>query len=208
MIEDIDAEIQELSLLVGELVELAAEPPSEDLVMENLELGDVAERVADKYRRRTGRIIGVVSDESVVLGDAAQLERAVSNLVDNASKWSPEGTPIELTVEHGRLIVKDRGPGIDDEDAPYVFDRFYRATGARSRPGSGLGLSIVAKTAKDHGGSVFVADSDAGAAVGFELPLASADSTELASVDSTDPASADPAASASADPTASASAES
>jgi two-component system sensor histidine kinase MprB len=174
MIEDIDAEIQELSLLVGELVELAAEPPSDDLVMETLDLGDVVERMAEKYRRRTGRSIGVFSDDSTVLGDTAQLERAVGNLVDNATKWSPEGSPIEIAVEQGRVTVSDQGPGIDDEDIPYVFDRFYRAAGARSRPGSGLGLSIVAKTAKDHGGSVFVADSATGAAVGFELPLAAA----------------------------------
>lgn len=172
MIGDIDAEIHELALLVEELVELAAEPHSEDLDLETLDLGDVVERVVDKYRRRTGRSIEVTYDQSVVIGDAAQLERAVSNLVDNAAKWGAEGTPIGVTVEDGRLTVRDHGPGIAAEDIPYVFDRFYRATSARSRPGSGLGLSIVAKTAKDHGGTVFVADSETGAAVGFQLPLA------------------------------------
>jgi two-component system sensor histidine kinase MprB len=174
MIEDIDAEIQELSLLVTELVELAAEAPSGELMMGDLDLGEIAERVADKYRRRTGRTIGVTVDESPVIGDAAYLERAVSNLIDNATKWSPEDSPVEITVHEGRVTVRDRGPGINPEDRPYVFDRFYRASNARSRPGSGLGLSIVAKAAADHGGSVFVGESIDGAEVGFDIPLAGA----------------------------------
>lgn len=171
MIEDINAEIRELSLLVTELVDLAAEPPADDVVMDDLDLGDLVERVADKFRRRTGRTIDVSVDSSVVAGDATQLERAVSNLVDNASKWGPNDSPITVSVVQGRVTVNDRGPGIDPEDRPYVFDRFYRATSARSQPGSGLGLSIVAKTAVDHGGSAFVGESSDGAEVGFEIPM-------------------------------------
>ena len=77
-----------------------------------------------------------------------------------------------VVIEDGKLTVLDRGPGIDRADRPYVFDRFYRATNARSTPGSGLGLSIVAKVAEEHGGSAFVDDVASGAAVGFEIPLA------------------------------------
>jgi two-component system sensor histidine kinase MprB len=171
MIADIDAEIQELTQLVTELVDLAAEPPPDELVMDDLDLGGLVERVAEKYRRRTGRAIQVQADESKVRGDTTQLERAVSNLVDNATKWSPGDSSINISVERGRVTVRDQGPGIGVEDRPFVFDRFYRATSSRSQPGSGLGLSIVAKTAADHGGSVFVGDSAAGAAVGFEVPL-------------------------------------
>lgn len=172
MIADIDAEIQELTQLVAELVNLAAEPPQDEVAMEDLELGELVERVADKYRRRAGRTIQVEADVSPVVGDPAGLERAVSNLVDNATKWSPADSTVGISVAKGRVTVTDQGPGIGVEDRPFVFDRFYRATTARSQPGSGLGLSIVAKTAIDHGGTVFVDDPATGAAVGFEIPLA------------------------------------
>lgn len=172
MLADIESEVQELSGLVAELVELAAEPVAGESDLEPVHLGDVAERVAEKYRRRTSRSIDVSSDDSVVNGQPTQLERAVSNLVDNATKWSPPGSPVDVVIQEGKLTVLDRGPGIDPADRPYVFDRFYRATRARSAPGSGLGLSIVAKVAADHGGAPFVADSPTGAAVGFEIPLA------------------------------------
>ncbi len=175
MLADIESEVQELSGLVAELVELAAEPVVDESDLEPVDLGDVAERVAEKYRRRTSRSIDVRSDDSVVNGQPTQLERAVSNLLDNATKWSPPGSPVDVVIEEGKVTVFDRGPGIHPADRPYVFDRFYRATNARSTPGSGLGLSIVSKVAADHGGSVFVADSSAGAAVGFAIPLASSE---------------------------------
>ena len=171
MIADIDTEIQELSGLVTELVDLAAEPPSSTEVTEEVNLADVVDRVADKFRRRSGNSINVVADESVVLGRTATLERAVSNLIDNAVKWSPADAPIDVTVRTGRVSVADRGPGIDEADRPFIFNRFYRATAARSTPGSGLGLSIVAKVAEDHGGQTFVADAGPGAVVGFEIPV-------------------------------------
>ena len=174
MISDIESEVQELSGLVSELVELAAEPVSNEADLELVDLGDLAERVGEKYRRRTNRIIDIAADGSIVNGYPAQLERAVSNLLDNATKWSPPGSPVDVVVEDGKLTVLDRGPGIDPADRPYIFDRFYRAATARSTPGSGLGLSIVAKVAGEHGGSAFVADVPSGAAVGFEIPLASA----------------------------------
>lgn len=171
MIQDIDSEIQELTVLVGELVDLAAEPPTEHATATEVSLRDLAEGVADKYRRRTGRTINVTADDSVATGDEAMLERAVSNLIDNADKWSPDSAPIDIFVASGRVSVVDQGPGIDAADRPHVFDRFYRATRARSTPGSGLGLSIVAKAAEDHGGSAFVGEPQRGAIVGFEIPV-------------------------------------
>ena len=170
MMADIESEIQELSGLVTELVDLAAEPPLEEIHFEEVALGDLVERLADKYRRRTGRSIDVSVDDTVVRGSVAQLERAVANLLDNAAKWGPADEPIVVRVERGRVSVADRGPGIEPDDRPHVFERFYRATRDRATPGSGLGLSIVAKVAQDHGGDVFIGDAEAGAEVGFHLP--------------------------------------
>jgi len=106
-----------------------------------------------------------------------QLVRAVGNLLDNAVKFSPDGTPIEVTVRPGRLQVRDHGPGIGPEDLPRVFDRFHRAVEARSLPGSGLGLAIVRQIVEDSGGSAgAVNHPDGGAVFTLELPSAPADS--------------------------------
>jgi two-component system sensor histidine kinase MprB len=95
----------------------------------------------------------------------------VSNLVDNALKWSPPDTAVRVAVTEGGVAVSDSGPGISDEDKPHVFDRFYRSTEARTTPGSGLGLAIVAKVVGQHGGTVYVEDAPGGGAtVGFRLP--------------------------------------
>ena len=182
MMEDIDSEIQELTTLVGELVDLAAASPTDETETAELDLGELVDRVADKYRRRTSRIINVAADDSVVLGNETLLERAISNLIDNADKWSPATGPIDVTVVSGRVAVADQGPGIDAADRPHVFDRFYRATRDRSTPGSGLGLSIVAKAAEDHGGSAFVADSAVGSVVGFQVPVISEPTAPTAAV--------------------------
>jgi len=175
MIADVNTEIQELSGLVAELVDLAAEPLQGEMVMEDLNLADLVDRVADKFRRRTGRTITIEADDSIVEGSTIHLERAVGNLIDNAAKWSPSGSPISVTVSAGLVSVADEGSGIDAADRPRVFDRFYRATKDRSTPGSGLGLSIVAKVAADHGGSAFVGDESKGAVVGFKIPVVGED---------------------------------
>ena len=87
-------------------------------------------------------------------GVPSTIERAVANLLDNAAKWSPPGGDVEVGVRDGSVTVRDHGPGIDEEDLPYVFDRFYRASSARGLPGSGLGLAIVRQVAEAHGGAV------------------------------------------------------
>jgi two-component system sensor histidine kinase MprB len=92
--------------------------------------------------------------ESTVYAVSSALERAVGNLLDNAGKWSPMGGEVEVRVREGEVLVRDHGPGIDEADLPYVFDRFYRAPAARGLPGSGLGLSIVKQVAERHGGGV------------------------------------------------------
>ena len=101
----------------------------------------------------------------------ARLDRAIANLLDNACKWGAEAGHVEVEVAGGRLRVRDHGPGIADEDLPRVFDRFYRAPGARGMPGSGLGLAIVRHFAETHGGTVHAASDPAGGAkLTLELP--------------------------------------
>jgi two-component system sensor histidine kinase MprB len=102
------------------------------------------------------------------------LERAISNLVDNAHKWSPPDATIEISVGEGRVEVVDQGPGIDEADRVFVFDRFYRAPEARAMPGSGLGLSIVKQVVDLHDGRVWADQAPGGGArVGFEIPAVS-----------------------------------
>lgn len=127
-------------------------------------------------RRRTAREIVVrATGETVVNGRPAALQRALSNLVENAAKFDREGTsPIEIEVRGGdgsvRVEVLDRGPGLAEEDLERVFDRFYRAPAARSLPGSGLGLSIVREVATAHGGEPFARSREGGGSViGFTV---------------------------------------
>lgn len=101
----------------------------------------------------------------LVRGDARLLERAVTNLLDNAGKWSPENGTVTVGLRRGELRVADSGPGIPQADRPLVFDRFYRASDARMLPGSGLGLAIVRQVAEQHGGTVRVDATETGGAV-------------------------------------------
>jgi two-component system, OmpR family, sensor histidine kinase MprB len=176
LLADLDSELRELSALVDELVALAVDS-HDDEPEQAVALDQLAGRAADRTRRRSGRTIIVDTAPTVVVGKPEQLLRAVGNLLDNAVKFSPDGTPIELSVRGGRLQVRDHGPGVAAEDLPRVFDRFYRAVDARSLPGSGLGLAIVRQIAEDAGGSASAANHpDGGAVFTLELPSAPADS--------------------------------
>jgi two-component system sensor histidine kinase MprB len=130
-----------------------------------------AEAIERTKRNYPGLAFDVRLEESVVHGTAASIERAVSNLIDNAAKWSPDGEVIEVSVAGGEVVVRDHGPGIADEDLPFVFDRFYRAPSARSMPGSGLGLAIVRQVADAHGGTIRAESADGrGAQMRLSLP--------------------------------------
>ena len=174
---DVNAEIRELSELVRELVELAGDAGAGDEPSSLLDLAGLADEAADRARRRTGRDVTTEKvGDCTIQGRSGTLERAIDNLVGNAAKFSPAGTPIRIRAEGGRLEVHDRGSGISPADRPLVFERFYRAAGARSAPGSGLGLAIVKQIVERHGGRVFADSSpDGGANVGFELPEAGAE---------------------------------
>jgi two-component system sensor histidine kinase MprB len=170
---DLDEEVIELSVLVDELVAVAGgEQPTEPARPVALE--PLAREVAARVGRRRGRRVVVsATAPATVVAEPSSLDRAVTNLVDNACKFDATGGPIEISVEGGSVRVLDRGPGIETDDLDHVFDRFYRADSARTMPGSGLGLSMVAEMAERNGGSVFAAARDGGGAeVGFRLPIA------------------------------------
>jgi two-component system sensor histidine kinase MprB len=154
LLDDVVEQIGEMTALISELIELArgAEAPgrSEEVRLDVL----TAEAVERAQRDRPGLTFSTDLDEATVVGVPESLARAVGNLLDNAAKWSPPGGEVEVVVRDGAVVVRDHGPGIADEDLPYVFDRFYRSPSARTMSGSGLGLAIVRQVAQAHGGDV------------------------------------------------------
>jgi two-component system sensor histidine kinase MprB len=180
---DVIEELDELTALVSDVVELArgSRPGAE---AGDVRLDAVVSDALERARRRAPGLQFVVQLEpTLVHGEGDRIARAVLNLLENASKWSPEGGEVEVALRDGVLSVRDHGPGFDEEDLPHVFDRFYRAKRARAKPGSGLGLAIVRQAAEAHGGSVEAANAPGGGAlirVSFGLPVALEDPARIA----------------------------
>ena len=160
---DIVAELDELTALVGDVVELARGAQAERRRRR---------RAPRRDRRRAGRARRAARrrrltfqrdlEPTLVSGEPERINRAVSNLLDNARKWSPPGGTVEVGLRgRRRSSVRDHGPGFDEADLPHVFDRFYRADSARGMPGSGLGLAIVRQAAEAHGGFATAANAPA-----------------------------------------------
>jgi two-component system sensor histidine kinase MprB len=171
VIADIRSEVRELTALVAELVELAHDENGLDESTATLSLRELVEPLVTRAIRRSGRQIELDADDSTAEVRPTMAARAVGNLIDNAAKYSPPGSPIEVTIRSGRVEVRDHGPGIAEADLPHVFERFYRATEARTRPGSGLGLAIVAHVAATHGGTAAAHNHpDGGAVVSVTFP--------------------------------------
>jgi signal transduction histidine kinase len=148
------AEAGELRVLVNDLVELARDGEA-SLHIEDVRLDLVAERVAARAAGRAPALrFALDCRPTLVRGDPDALERAIGNLVDNALKWSPADGIVVISTAGGTVEVSDNGPGIPEEDLPYIFDRFYRSAKARALPGSGLGLAIVRRITDMHDGTV------------------------------------------------------
>jgi two-component system sensor histidine kinase MprB len=162
---DLVGQIEEMTGLVGDIVELARDQErpleTEDVRLDLL----VADTIARVARHHPSVQFQPQLHETTVIGAPQRIDRAVTNLLDNAAKWSPSGEAVEVTVEGGSVEVRDHGPGIPPADLSHIFDRFYRAATARGTPGSGLGLAIVRQVAETHGGSVTAENADGGGAL-------------------------------------------
>jgi two-component system, OmpR family, sensor histidine kinase MprB len=158
-----------MTRLIEELVELArGDARSSDQRSTRLDL--VAAETIAVAARRSGREIRADLQPSTVLATPEDLARAISNLLDNAIKWSPPGEAIEVSVSDGSVRVRDHGPGVAAGDIPHVFDRFYRAAAARTLPGSGLGLAIVRQVAEGHAGTAIAERAEDGGSI-FTIQL-------------------------------------
>ncbi|NJC68607.1 HAMP domain-containing histidine kinase [Planosporangium thailandense] len=169
LLQDLEVQVVELTQLTNELVELARQDASPEPA-EEVDLAHVVEAAVQRARLRAPAVtFETALRRAVVSGRPQALERMVLNLLDNAAKWSPPQATVEVAVstEAGSVLltVADAGPGIDDDDLPRIFERFYRATAARSMPGSGLGLAIVAQTVAQHDGTVTAGRAAAGGAL-------------------------------------------
>jgi two-component system sensor histidine kinase MprB len=159
------------------LVELARDTDTPTEETTEIDLDRLVTAAVDRARLRAPDVIIELDLEPARMeGRRQQLERAIVNVLDNACKWSPPGERVQVGLHDGTITVRDHGPGIDAEDLPRVFDRFYRAPAARAMPGSGLGLAIVRRVIDGHGGSIVVeSPPGAGTIVRIHLPTAGVD---------------------------------
>ncbi|MDH6133853.1 two-component system sensor histidine kinase MprB [Kitasatospora sp. MAA4] len=150
------AQMQELTLLIGDLLQLSRpDSPRPGQNVATVAFHEIAARAVERAKLRgPGLEYRVELAPWYVRADAAALERAVMNLLDNAVKYSPPAAPVEVLLREGTLTVRDHGPGIPTDELQFVFDRFWRSPSSRQLPGSGLGLSIVAQTVQESEGEV------------------------------------------------------
>jgi two-component system sensor histidine kinase MprB len=173
LVDAAQIELAELGDLVAELVDLATDARAEEPAT-RVDLGDLVEQVVERERRRSGRTITLTRETAGTLDvRVAAIDRAVHNLVNNACKFSPADTSIDVEVNGTVIEIRDRGVGIAADERALVFDRFYRATTARSQPGSGLGLAIVHQIAELHRGTIELLERPGGGTIArLTLPAA------------------------------------
>ncbi|MEU8521835.1 HAMP domain-containing sensor histidine kinase [Streptomyces sp. NBC_01216] len=165
LMASVKAQMTELAALIGDLQELARPDAAEPGPLEVVPLHGILRSALERARLR-GPELTFVTDLApwYVRATPAALERALVNVLDNAVKFSPPGGTVEVTLMRGELTVRDHGPGIPPEELPHVFDRFWRSPSARALPGSGLGLSIVARTVQQAGGTAALRVAEGGGA--------------------------------------------
>jgi two-component system, OmpR family, sensor histidine kinase MprB len=172
LLGDLVSQIERLTTLVGDLIEVARDEET-PMPFEELRLDEVVQEVVDDVSFRYPKVrFNVTSSPSSIKGVKVRVARAITNLLDNAAKYSPAGATVDVAVANGEISVRDHGPGVAAEDVTRVFDRFWRSNDARHLPGSGLGLSIVKDVAESHGGSVTLERPiDGGGGARFRLRL-------------------------------------
>lgn len=154
LLAELRDETEDLGALVSDLIELARHEGDEEPGVD-VRLDDLTATAVARARRRAPELTFLTDLHPVtVSGVPGRLDRAITNVIDNAVKWSPPGGAIEVGVAGGELVVRDHGPGIAPADLPNVFNRFYRSGDSHQLPGSGLGLAIVRQVAEAHGGTV------------------------------------------------------
>jgi two-component system sensor histidine kinase MprB len=180
LVADLTEELEEMTELVGDVVELARAPGEDAIARQDVGLDELTRDAIERARRRA-REMHFDQDlhPTLVHADAQRLGRAISNMLDNACKWSPPDGRVEVTAKEGRVTVRDHGPGFPADELEKVFDRFWRADDARGKPGSGLGLAIVQRVAEEHDGRAEARNAeDGGAVVSLELPQIEQTETE------------------------------
>ncbi|MFJ9105551.1 ATP-binding protein [Streptomyces sp. NPDC102405] len=172
LLASVKAQMTELASLIGDLQELSRSEGQRGERVQVVSLEDTVESALRRARLRGPELtINASLEPWYTRAEPAALERAVVNILDNAVKFSPEGGTIEVRLTEGVLTVRDHGPGIPADELPYVFDRFWRSPDARALPGSGLGLSIVARTVQQAGGEVTLGPAgDGGTIATVRLP--------------------------------------
>ncbi|MDX6606911.1 MAG: two-component system, OmpR family, sensor histidine kinase MprB [Solirubrobacterales bacterium] len=172
LVADVTQELEEMTELVGDVVELARAPGQDAIARQDVALDELTRDAIERAQRRARDMhFEERLRPSIVNADPQRLGRAISNMLDNAGKWSPEGGKIDVEVGDGKVTVRDHGPGFPAADLDKVFDRFWRADDARGKPGSGLGLAIVQRVAEENEGAARASNAeDGGAVVSLELP--------------------------------------
>ncbi|MFF4661129.1 sensor histidine kinase [Streptomyces sp. NPDC001381] len=166
LLASVKAQMTELASLIGDLQELSRSEGQRGERVQVVSLEDTVEAALRRARLRGPELtINAHLEPWFTRAEPAALERAVVNILDNAVKFSPDGGTIDVQLTGGTLTVRDHGPGIPEDELPHVFDRFWRSPSARALPGSGLGLSIVARTVEQAGGDVTLARAQGGGTV-------------------------------------------
>ncbi len=143
----------ELDRLITDLLDLARYRDSA-AHQETVRLDLLTDEAVRRLRQRAD--IGTDLRPCLVVADPTAVDHAVTNLIDNAIKWSPPNGAVRVVVDNGQVSVTDHGPGIADADLPHIFERFYRAPAARALPGAGLGLAIVGSIAEANNAALNV----------------------------------------------------